>query len=47
MNKNKEYLMNVIKTTCEQNDILFGVEKIFNYINEFREKEYEQMRFDL
>lgn len=45
--KNNGYLMNIIKTTCEQNDILFGVEKIFNYMNEFEEKQYEQMRLNL
>lgn len=47
MSQSNVYLMNIIKATCEQNDILFGVEKNFNYMKEFEEKQYEQMRFDL
>lgn len=47
MSKSSGYLMNLIKVTCEQNNILFGVEKIFNYLKLFEEKQYEQMRFDL
>lgn len=47
MSKSSGYLMNLIKVTCEQNNVLFGVEKIFNYLKLFEEKQYEQMRFDL
>lgn len=46
ISKRSEYLMNLIKVTCEQNNILFGVENVFDYMKTFENKQYEQIRFD-
>lgn len=44
---NNSYLMKIINDTCEHNNIMFGVENIFNYMQEFEEVQYEQIKFDL
>lgn len=46
--ENNRPLMKIIKDTCKENDIMFGVEEVFNYMQTFEEKQgYEQIRLDL
>jgi DNA repair photolyase len=46
ISNDNEKLMNLAKKVCESNNILFGVEKCFDYLHKFEEKnEYEQLIF--
>jgi DNA repair photolyase len=41
---NNEKLMNMVKEVCISNDILFGVDKCFDYLHKFEDKSgYEQL----
>ena len=41
---NNDRLMNIVKNTCKQYDIMYGVEKCFNYIHKFETKNiHEQL----
>lgn len=43
---NNDTLMNIVKSTCKQNGIMYGVEKCFNYLYKFESKnESEQLIF--
>lgn len=44
--RNHHYLMNIIKRTCNENNIMIESDKIFSYLNEFS-KGYEQLSFDI
>jgi DNA repair photolyase len=44
--RNNKKLMNIAKEVCRANNILFGVEECFKYLNEFEEKkQYDQLNF--
>ncbi|WP_271813373.1 SPL family radical SAM protein [Clostridium beijerinckii] len=48
LSKNHEKLMKIIKDTCQQNNIIFGVKEVFNYIKAFEEENNEvQIGFDI
>ncbi len=43
---NNEKLMNMVKEVCISNDILFGVDKCFDYLHKFEDKSgYDQLVF--
>lgn len=43
---NNDRLMNIVKNTCKQNGVMYGVEKCFNYLYKFESKnESEQLIF--
>ena len=44
--RNNKKLMNIAKEVCRANNILFGVEECFSYLNKFEQKkQYEQLNF--
>ncbi|WP_238861647.1 radical SAM protein [Clostridium sp. YIM B02569] len=48
LSKNHEKLMKIIKDTCQQNNIIFGVKEVFNYMKAFEEENNEvQIGFDI
>ncbi|MBE6089363.1 MAG: radical SAM protein [Clostridium beijerinckii] len=48
LSKNHEKLMKIIKDTCHQNNIIFGVKEVFNYMKAFEEENNEvQIGFDI
>ncbi|MFW2488780.1 SPL family radical SAM protein [Clostridium chromiireducens] len=48
ISKNHEKLMKIIKETCHQNDIIFGVKEVFDYMKDFEEKNNQvQIGFDI
>jgi DNA repair photolyase len=48
LSKNHEKLMKIIKDTCQQNNIIFGVKEVFNYMKAFEEENNEvQIGFDV
>lgn len=48
LSKNHEKLMKIIKETCQQNNIIFGVKEVFNYMKAFEEKNNQvQIGFDI
>ncbi|NRT72815.1 SPL family radical SAM protein [Clostridium beijerinckii] len=48
LSKNHEKLMKIIKDICQQNNIIFGVKEVFNYIKAFEEENNEvQIGFDI
>lgn len=44
---NHAYLMRLIEDTCIKHDILFGPEKVFEYMKTFEEKQYQQLSLNL
>lgn len=44
---NHAYLMRLIEDTCIRHDILFGPEKVFEYMKTFEEKQYQQLSLNL
>ncbi|MDR7855969.1 radical SAM protein [Tissierella sp.] len=42
---NNNYLMELVKNACKENNILFGPNKVFEYMHTFEEKQYEQLSF--
>lgn len=41
---NNDKLMNIIRRTCKQHDIMYKSEEVFNYLNKFEEKyEHQQL----
>ena len=47
VSENHERLMNIIKETCKENNIMLGEEGVFKYMKAFEEKSNElQVRFD-
>lgn len=48
LSKNHEKLMKIIKDTCQQNNIIFEVKEVFNYMKAFEEENNEvQIGFDI
>lgn len=48
LSKNHEKLMKIIKDTCQQNNIIFEVKEVFNYMKVFEEENNEvQIGFDI
>lgn len=48
LSKNHEKLMKIIKDTCQQNNIIFGVKEVFYYMKAFEEENNEvQIGFDI
>lgn len=48
LSKNHEKLMKIIKDTCQQNNIIFGVKEVFNYMKAFEDENNEvQIGFDI
>ncbi|WP_238900564.1 radical SAM protein [Clostridium sp. YIM B02500] len=48
LSKNHEKLMKIIKDTCQQNNVIFGVKEVFNYMKAFEEENNEvQIGFDI
>ncbi|NSB13796.1 SPL family radical SAM protein [Clostridium beijerinckii] len=48
LSKNHGKLMKIIKDTCQQNNIIFGVKEVFNYMKAFEEENNEvQIGFDI
>lgn len=48
LSKNNEKLMKIIKETCHQNNIIFGVKEVFDYMKAFEEKNNQvQIGFDI
>ena len=46
--KNHNRFMEIIKETCQKHNIIFGVDKVFNYLRTFEDKnEVNQLRFDI
>ncbi len=43
--KNNSYLMKILEDFCRKEKILFGVEKVFSYLNTFEEKEIQRSLF--
>lgn len=48
LSKNHEKLMKIIKDTCQQNNIIFEMKEVFNYMKVFEEENNEvQIGFDI
>lgn len=47
VSKDNDYLMDIIKDICNKNNIIFGVEENFKYIEGFEENNPEQIMFDI
>ena len=46
--KNHNRFMEIIKETCQKHNIIFGVDKVFNYLRTFEDKnEVNQLTFDI